>query len=268
MAMPPADDPALARSPALISFFDLILRRRLRGAFNGLRLALPGIPPLPTETPLIVYCNHASWWDAAFLPVLMWQRFPDRRGYAPIDAAALARYPFMRRLGFFGIEMGTYSGSARFLRTGRRLLERGDTLLGVTPEGGFHDPRRRPVRLRPGLAALLAGAPQVTVLPIALEYPFWTESKPEALACVGEPWLIKAGEAPSRGAIQSELEDRLACAMDRLADHAMSQDPARFETVLFGGAGVGGVYDAWRRLKAFARGERFDPAHRSSGASR
>jgi hypothetical protein len=51
-----------------------------------------------------------------------------------------------------------------------------------------------------------------------------------------------------------ETQDALAC-------DAMSHDPARFETVLTGSAGVGGVYDAWRRVRAAARGERFVAEH-------
>jgi hypothetical protein len=46
-----------------------------------------------------------------------------------------------------------------------------------------------------------------------------------------------------------------------LAAAALRRDPAAFETLLGGKTGVGGVYDLWRRLKAFFRGERFRSAH-------
>ncbi|MEP7009749.1 MAG: hypothetical protein ABJC13_05445 [Acidobacteriota bacterium] len=38
-------------------------------------------------------------------------------------------------------------------------------------------------------------------------------------------------------------------------------DPARFEIVARGKSGVGGAYDAWRRLPVRLRGEKFDPRH-------
>ena len=91
----------------------------------------------------------------------------------------------MRRLGFFGVRRDSYSGAATFLRVGSRLLARDDTLFCLTPEGRFTDPRRRPVRLQPGLANLIARVPRVTVLPMAIEYPFWTERTPEALVAFG-----------------------------------------------------------------------------------
>ena len=41
----------------------------------------------------------------------------------------------------------------------------------------------------------------------------------------------------------------------------MSRDPAKFTTLLAGKTGVGGVYDWWRRLKAWVRGRKFDASH-------
>jgi hypothetical protein len=61
--------------------------------------------------------------------------------------------------------------------------------------------------------------------------------------------------------IQEMLQARLVQAMDRLAEAAVSRDAPRFDILLSGRAGVGGVYDAWRRLRALRRGEVFDSAH-------
>ena len=63
----------------------------------------PASPTVPDELPLVIYANHPSWWDAALVPVLLTRLFPSRRSFAPIDAVALRRYGFMRRLGLFGI---------------------------------------------------------------------------------------------------------------------------------------------------------------------
>ena len=41
----------------------------------------------------------------------------------------------------------------------------------------------------------------------------------------------------------------------------MSREPSRFEPLVSGDAGIGGVYDLWRRAKALVRGERFKPQH-------
>ena len=77
-------------------------------------------------------------------------------------------------------------------------LERPDAALGITPEGRFSDPRERPVRLEPGLAHLARRLDRGVFLPLALEYPFWQERTPEALACFGAP--VSAVSTTSGGA--------------------------------------------------------------------
>ena len=259
--LPPDIDPERLRSRAWLQFFVRVLTQRLRRSFHAIRLARPGAPAVPDDEPLVIYANHPSWWDAALVPVLLTRLFPSRRSFAPIDAVALQHYGFMRRLGLFGIAQGRYEGASLFLRVGRQLLSQPDTLFYLTPQGRFTDVRERPIRLRPGLAHLLAGVPRVTVLPLALEYPFWNESAPEALVQFGEPIMLGSSVTANIPAVQELLQLRLTQAMDSLAQAAISRAAVRFEVLLDGRAGVGGVYDGWRRLKAWRRGRKFDPAH-------
>ena len=104
-------------------------------------------------------------------------------------------------------------------------------------------------------------APDAVFVPLALDYPFWSERKAEMLAAFGAP--IPAAtllEAPrdSRGAM---LSDALAGVMEKLSADAIARDPAAFQTLVQGREGMGGIYQAWRRAKALLRGERFDPRH-------
>ncbi len=257
-------DPVALRSPGLVRFFGTVMARAVRKGFHALRLARPGRPRLPEGRPVIVYMNHPSWWDPAVGIVLATRLFPDRPGYAPIDADALRKYRFMARIGLFGIEPGP-RGAATFLRAGERILAEPSAMLWVTAEGRFTDARARPVRLMPGLAHLARRVPDAVLVPMAVEYPFWSERTPEALVRFGAP--VPAAEindlpVPEAMAV---LERDLAAAMDDLAAQAMARDPAPFETVLSGAAGVGGIYDAWRRARAWAKGESFRAEHGENG---
>jgi hypothetical protein len=42
---------------------------------------------------------------------------------------------------------------------------------------------------------------------------------------------------------------------------AQGRDPSSFRTILHGNAGQSGIYDAWRRLEAWARGAEFQKEH-------
>jgi len=248
-----------ARSPALCSFFGSVMRRQMQRRFHAVRVAKSGPPRLPQDRAAIVYSNHPSWWDPALFIVLTTTLLRDRKGFGPMEAAQLERYRFMRRIGIFGIEPGTRQGAAAFMRTSSAILADPEAVLWVTAQGAFADPRVRPVRLRPGTAHLMARLEGVVAIPLALEYPFWTERLPEALCRFGEP--LHGANGGSVASWRVRLEERLALTMDALAADAIARDPGRFELVLRGRSGVGGIYDLSRRVRAAARGERFEPEH-------
>ncbi|HUF57305.1 MAG TPA: acyltransferase, partial [Thermohalobaculum sp.] len=61
--------------------------------------------------------------------------------------------------------------------------------------------------------------------------------------------------------VAAALTSSLETTMDALAEDALARAPARFTCVQTGTAGIGGVYDLWRRGRAWAAGERFRPEH-------
>lgn len=257
----PAAAVALPRRSAwLTRLFTRYVHRYLRRNFHAVRLARGGQPEVPGDEPLIVVLNHPSWWDP-LLCLRLAELFPGREHYAPIEDRALARYRFFERLGFFGVEQGTAHGARTFLQTGATLLARPGATLWVTGQGQFTDPRLRPVRLRPGIGHLVRRLRGGVVLPLALEYPFWEERYPEALVRFGTPIPIGRGEDYTVAEWMARIESGLSATQDALAEAALRRDPNAFEVLTGGATGVGGIYDLWRRLRAWLRGERFRSGH-------
>ena len=180
----------------------------------------------------------------------------------PIDVNGLTQYPFLERLGFFGVEVGTTRGSLAFLRQSQAILSRPESVLWITPQGEFVDPRERPVCLKPGIGHLAYRQSAATIVPMALEYPFWNDRCPEALARFGEPITITARRSETPQVWTTRIEQAMEKTQDQLAEEARRRDPAAFLTVIGGTSGVGGVYDTWRRLRSAFRGESFHPEHR------
>lgn len=258
------------RNDWLFGWFSWYVRRFVRKHFHAVRLmgdnplADPAI--VAERRPLIVYLNHPGWWDPMMAVYLADRFLRGRRHGAPIDAAALEKYRVFRHLGFFGVEPGSANGGRAFLRSAEACVDHG-WVLWVTAQGRFADPRRRPVELMPGVAHLVRrlskrdDAAAGHVLPVALEYPFWTERTPEALVNLGEPMPIEGFVAESIEAIDTRLTVALTESMDRLATAAIERDLESFATCDSGRAGIGGPYDWWRRMTATIRGERFRASH-------
>ncbi len=229
--------------------------------------SLPPLNPLPPldPLPLIVYSNHPSWWDPIHFGLLASYLHPELRVYGPMDSAALEKYRFFKKLGVFGVDRSR-RGAAAFLRTSLAALAQPRASLWMTAEGQFTDPRQRPVHILPGVAHLARRLDAGWIVPLALEYPFWNERRPEALSRFGRPICLARQPVRSTRDWTSFLEERLVEALEALASDASSRDTERFVTLQTGGVGVGGVYDLWRRGKALMQGRHFDAAH-GDGAS-
>ncbi len=257
-----APDPLEKRSTWFVGLFSWYARRFVARHFHAVRLARAGAAPGTFSGPLVVALNHPSWWDPMIAAVLA-SRFAGHRIAAPIEARALSRYRFFRWLGFFGVEAGSSRGYEQLLGAARRVLDRPDGALWLTPQGHFVDASARPVRLRPGIGHVLHGMRGGTVLPVALDYRFWDERLPEALVRLGDPVRVLDGGALTPEEWTAMVERALEQTQDMLAADAASRDPARFETVLAGRAGVNPVYDLLQRARAWLSGRRWDPEHAS-----
>lgn len=244
----------------MVAWFDRFLRRHL----DGLYLPLWSAPAVSAHPgPVVIYCNHPAWWDAAVIILLAGRLYPGRDHRAPFDAAMLAKYRIFERMGAFGVDLETARGAAQFLAAARDILARPGTVLWITAQGRFQDVRVRPLGLRPGVARLAELAPDALFVPLALEYAFWEERGAEAFAAFGPAMSAAELAALPRADRLARLEGALTDTLDRLGADVMSRDPARFRPLLDGRKGVGGLYDLWRRAAARLRGQRFDPAHRS-----
>ena len=242
-------------SPLLLSMFERYVRGYLARHFHAFRLAKAQRPdPVAIRgKPLIVYFNHPSWWDPLICLRLAEQFFPDRTSYAPLDAASLRKYPFFERLGFFGVELGSARGARHFLTLSQQVLSRPDAALWIAAEGRLTDPGRAPCGCAPASAISPPGCARPCSSP-------WRWSTRSGRSGRPRPWPVSArrfaaGEAGLTAADWTTvLETRLQTGLDALAADSLARDPARFDVLLDGVAEAGGVYDAWRRLKARLRG--------------
>jgi hypothetical protein len=202
--------------------------------------------------PLVVYANHSSWWDPMVSVLLGQELLPGRRHYAPMDADALKKYPILRRIGIFPVEMSSARGAAQFLRTSQAILASGG-VVWITPQGRFADPREVPLGFRPGLGALAARVPGLQLVPLAIEYTFWDERLPETLLCLGEAVQIESGVGSE--VVTKKLEAALGLVMAELKEATLGRDAKKFRVLLTGQRGTGGIYAIGRRLQSWVTGK-------------
>jgi 1-acyl-sn-glycerol-3-phosphate acyltransferase len=258
--------PVALRSERMMRFFEVAFTRTFAGSFTALRVPHWGLPHVPEGRPAVILMNHPGWWDGVLVMLLMRRFFLERPGFTPMDAAALEKYRFMKRLGVFGIEQNSARGAVRFLETARRVLEDPRHMLWMNAPGRFADVRERPVPLAPGVTRLAEIAPDALIVPTAIEYTHWSEKRAEALVAFAPPLDARELAALEREPRTEAIRAAHAAVMDRLAADAISRDPARFLTAVAGRQGMGGLYGAVQYARALLRGERHDPRHDAGAA--
>jgi 1-acyl-sn-glycerol-3-phosphate acyltransferase len=250
-----------ARRLWLLRLFRWYAHRYVRKHFHAVRLSGSGSPfPPAGREPTLIVLNHPSWWDPMVCLVLS-RLISDREQFAAIDAEAVKRYGFFKKIGFIGVDTNSLRGAVDFVRTGAAILAEPNRVYWVTAQGRFTDVRERPLAIHSGVGHLAARMADGIVLPLALEYTFWTERTPEALVRFGQPLRVADDPGLTAQEWTRRIEEAMTRNLDVLNAEAMSRDPARFRELLTGRAGIGGPYDAWRRVKSWLRGERFDPSH-------
>ncbi|MCM2374244.1 lysophospholipid acyltransferase family protein [Aporhodopirellula aestuarii] len=241
-------------------FLDSYLKRHFHAiAFE--RTDMPAAISRNLNEPVIVYCNHPSWWDPLLAHYVNRKLFAPRQLYAPIDAAALKKYQVFEKLGLFGVELHSSHGAAAFLKTTAELFRRSGTALWLTPEGRFTDVRDDQAELMPGLSHLCSRTDRGLVVPMSLEYAFWEERLPECLIRFGEAASLAEYANRSKAQWAEDLTARLRDNQAKLAELVIARSAEPFENLLHGKSGASGIYDWARRLKSWMSFHRFDAAH-------
>ncbi len=152
---------------------------KLRTAFRGVWCegALP-----EGDEPLLMYANHASFWDGFATHALVTHH--GRDGYALMEEQHLARYRFLTHLGAFSIRRGDARSALESLGYAARLLTRPRALVCVFPQGVLAPRARPPLKLERG-AALLARRAGVRCVPVAMHVGFFGQEYPDLLLHVG-----------------------------------------------------------------------------------
>jgi 1-acyl-sn-glycerol-3-phosphate acyltransferase len=231
---------------------------------HAIRISRTGSIPNVGGLPLVIYVNHAAWWDPLICLTLQNAFFGNRQAYAPIDSQALKKYRFFSKLGFFPVDQHSRLGASQFIRTAEAVLSRPESILWLTPQGRFADVRERPVRFKPGLGHLPPRIPRAAFVPLAIEYTHWEERKPEVLCRFGP--IEIAGGTTSTGAMKGydwshHFEQQLQFTQDALAVEAKNRVAGSFDFLMRSGSGVGFLYDTYQALRAAFSGQTFQREH-------
>ncbi|MDJ0766512.1 MAG: lysophospholipid acyltransferase family protein [Myxococcota bacterium] len=185
------------------------MKKRIAQQFA--RVYLRGLDPLRTtldSRAVLAISNHTSYWDP-MMAMLIGYRLLDAEGYAMMDAANLARLPFLGRMGGFGVDLSDPLDGTRAIAYTVGLLNKKNRLVWIFPQA-----QERPVTapmddFKPGAAIIARRARQAAVVPVGLSYVFGATAFPDAYISIGPPVAkaqgIKADVRAQQDAVSRQL---------------------------------------------------------------
>ena len=143
----------------------------------------------------IFYANHNNWWDGIVgynvVRGIM-------RGRLRLMIEEMNRFPLFQYIGCFPINKKSAQASMRALQYSVDELCDNKKSLWIFPQGIIRPPMYRPIEFQTGLAYIAKNvvkkAGGINLIPVAVNYPFLREDKPEVLCEVGEPIVLTAAD--------------------------------------------------------------------------
>ena len=135
--------------------------------------------------PSIMFGNHSNWWDgflAFYLSFDLWKS--DQ--YLMMDIKQMRKYKFFKWIGAFSVNRESALESYESVKYAADLLKGRNTMLWIYPQGEMLPNDMRPLRFQNGLSKLLEMTGKVNLIPIAFNYEFIMEQRPEVFIHVSE----------------------------------------------------------------------------------
>lgn len=176
--------------------------------------------------PVIMFAPHSNWWDG-----IVGYHITNRicKKEIRLMVEELNRFPLLRRSGAFSVNKKSPQASMEALSYSIEQVGNPSSILYLFPQGIINPPNARPIEFRSGLAYIAEKAAKkygkVGLMPIAVNYFFLRDNRPEVLVEMGEIIELEAGKLDRK-----EYTNYLASTLEALCDKQMYDiSHAKFE---------------------------------------
>lgn len=166
------------------------------------------------KVPTIFFAPHSNWWDG-IVGYNLCNRLLKKEIRLMVEE--LNRFPLLRRGGAFNVNKKSAQASMEALKYSVEVVGDTNNILYIFPQGIIKPPNYRPIEFQSGLTYIAEKAAKkygkVALMPIAVNYMFLRDNRPEVLVEIGEPIELN-NDKPNR----KEYTEFLAHKLQDLCD--------------------------------------------------
>ena len=206
---------------------NLLLRR-----FHSIRVSgLDFLLNKSSNRPLIIYCNHSSWWDG--LVAFQISRQTRLQSFVMMEEIHLRKLFLFRLLGAFSVVREKPRQALKSVNYAAKILMNNPkNTLWIFPQGEILPNDTRPLKFYNGLAKIIEKVGNCSTVSLSMRYEFLGEFKPQIFIKILEPEDFSGSEDFETKKLTAKLEERLIENLDGLKTDVTSQSLKGYEKLL------------------------------------
>jgi len=180
--------------------------------------------------PLIIYCNHSSWWDG--LVAFQISQKTNLDSFVMMEEKQLKNLFLFRRLGAFSVIREKPREAIKSINYAAKLLiENSARTLWIFPQGEILPNDLRPIKFFNGLSKIIEKVGTCLVTSLSIRYEFLGEFKPQIFVKIEEPNLISIETGFNVKQLTEELTESLTGNLDLLKHDIINQNLAGYTSI-------------------------------------
>jgi chlorobactene lauroyltransferase len=212
----------------LFSIYNRNLLRRRFYSFHvsGLKFLLNK----GANTPLIIYCNHSSWWDG--LIAFQISQETGMHSFVMMEEKHLSKLFLFRLLGAFSVVREKPREALKSINYAVHLLTSSSkNTLWIFPQGEILPNDLRPLKFYNGLAKIIEKVGKCSTASLSIRYEFLGEFKPRIFVKIAEPETILVDKGFDMKHLTEKLSIRLTENLDSLKNDIIKQNLAGYTPI-------------------------------------
>ncbi|MEP6902391.1 MAG: lysophospholipid acyltransferase family protein [Actinomycetota bacterium] len=212
--------------------FSLYNRNLIKRRFHSLQISgLDFLFDKHLKIPLIIYCNHSSWWDGLVAFQISYEANLD--SYLMMEEKQLEKLFLFRKVGAFSIVREKPRQAIESINYASKLLiANSQKTLWIFPQGEILPNDSRPIYLFNGLSRIIEKVAQCLVIPLVIRYEFLGKFKPQIFVKIGEPKLIFVDLNFNAKDLTERLTIYLTRTLDELKKDVLNHNTERYKSII------------------------------------
>jgi chlorobactene lauroyltransferase len=180
--------------------------------------------------PLIIYCNHSSWWDGLVAFQISYET--SLRSFIMMEEKQLRKLFLFRRLGAFSVVREKPREALQSINYAAELLKNDPAnTLWIFPQGEILPNDLRPLKFYNGLAKIVEKAGRCSITSLSIRYEFLGEFKPQIFVRIDEPKTISVDKDFDIKCLTGKLAARLTENLESLRDDVINRNLAGYKKI-------------------------------------